>query len=156
MNLFPVREETIVSPHSQDEVINRLKSLTTPPVLSKKDQDPKAVFVGQIFEKSFRLSLKINAPENFLPIVYGIVDKTSMGSIVFLKFKLFFSSLMFLIFWSSICLLACIFLLLIAKEITYGFLALFIGLLNYAVTMFTFNRKVKESHKALMNSLKID
>lgn len=156
MNLLPVRKETIVSPHRQVEVINQLKLLTTPPVLSKKDEAPSAIFVGAILKSTFKISLRINAPDNFLPIIYGKVDQTSIGCIVFLKFKLFFSSLMFLVFWSSVCLLAGVTLIFIAKETFYGCLAFIIGAVNYVVTMTNFNRKVNQSHQVLMRALKID
>lgn len=156
MNLSPVRKETIVSPHHQSEVINQLTLLTTPPVLSKKDETPSALFVGKILKDTFKISLRINSPDNFLPIIYGKVEQTSIGSIVFLKFKLFFSSLMFLIFWSSVCLLAGASLVFIAGETLYGCLAFLIGLINYAVTLTNFNRKVRHSYQVLMEALKID
>ncbi|MTI21878.1 hypothetical protein E1176_12670 [Fulvivirga sp. RKSG066] len=138
------------------EVISRLKRLTCAPSLSKRDIDQRATFIGRVEQSTFRVSLKVDAPENFLPIIDGEIDETSMGCIVYLKFKLFFSSIMFLTLWSAICLLIFLFFLFIVHEKAYAITALLVGLANYFVTLFYFSKKVKESHNVLMQTLKMD
>jgi len=155
MALLPIKNETFVSPLRASEVAHKLKSSTCPPALSKNEIDPLAVFIGSVKQESFKISLKVNAPENFLPIIYGSIDELSMGSIVSIKFRLFFSSLMFLTFWSGICILTSLFFFLIEENGTYGVIAIAAGALNYFVTLFYFHKKVKESHKALMSVLKM-
>lgn len=152
---WPYKRETIVSSLSEKELMTRLDLITSPPVRSKKYLDQKASFIGTLDKNHFRISPKVNAPENFLPIIEGTIDTTSMGCIIFLKFKLFFSSMMFLTFWSGITLLVGAFFIFIIHQTNLGLLSISAGLINYFFTVYFFSRKVKESFNRLLNELKM-
>ncbi|MDX1629803.1 MAG: hypothetical protein R3345_13945 [Fulvivirga sp.] len=156
MRLIPYKQETIVSSYTLYEVVEVLNKITTPPVRSKQYLEKNAVFIGTIRDNEFKISLKVDAPENFLPIITGRVEETSMGCILFLQFKLFFSSFLFLVFWSVICLAIALFFYLAVGETVYAFISLTAGVVNYVITLTAFQRKVKESHNVLMNALKMN
>ena len=156
MNLLPMQNETIVSSLKAREVIQQIQNVTAPPTRDKKELDTNTQFIGFIDQMTFRLSMKLKVPENFSPIIYGRVDETSLGSIVYIRFRLFFSSQLFLVFWSSICLLAFLLFFFLFKEPLYASLALLVGILNYSISVINFKRKSRESLTALLYVLKMD
>ena len=156
MKWLPVQNKIIVSPLQACEVIQLLQKATSPPSLDKKDHSNQTTFVGIIEQNSFRISMKLKVPENFSPIVYGKVDNTSLGSIISVKFILFFSSQMFLIFWSVICLAASLLFIFLFSESVYGLIALSVGLINYTITILNFNKKNDECHQSVLSVLKMD
>ncbi len=156
MKWLPVQNKTIVSPLKAHEVIQILENVTSPPSLDKKDHLPQSTFIGLVDQYYFRLSKRLKVPENFSPIIIGKVDKTSLGSIITLRYSLFFSSQMFLIFWSAICLIASLLFIFLFNETIYALVALLVGLINYAITIVNFNKKIRESHQSLLSVLKMD
>jgi len=154
MILYPVTEKTIVSNLSSDELIRQLMLVTSAPALSKKDIEPNSMFLGNISRDEFSISLKLNSPNNFIPLIKGIVDSTKQGSIVYLKYELFFSSKMFLVLWSFIGILITLFFLFVIKNHAYAAISIFFTALNYAITIFYFAKNVDESHSLLLEALK--
>ena len=142
MTLFPVLHKTIVSSLKDYEVLEKIQKTT----LSHIDEDPeKKSFRGLIFKNNFRISLKTIPPQHSIPLVIGRVESTSQGSIIFLTFKLFPSSNLYL--WTSfaLCIACALVFLILAKIMNAGFIALTIGILNYIILIINFNRKSKLS-----------
>lgn len=156
MRWLPVQSKIIVSPLQAYEVIQLLQKATSPPSLDKKDHSNQTIFVGIIDQNTFRISMKLKVPENFSPIIYGKVDNTSIGSIISIEFSLFFSSQMFLIFWSTICAAASLLFIFLFNESVYALISLSVGLINYTVAILNFNKKIDECHQSLLNVLKMD
>jgi len=154
MIIYPVTEKTIVSNLSTDEIIHQLKLVTSAPALSKKDIEPNSMFLGNVDKDEFNISLKITTPNNFIPLIKGLVDPTKQGSIVYIKYELFFSSKMFLFLWSVVGVLITLFFLFVLKNTTYAAIAIFFTTVNYAITIFYFIKSVDESHSILMEALK--
>lgn len=155
MIFFPFKKETIVSSFSAEEVTRRLELITSSPALSKENLKPNTTFIGQISSGQFRISLRVNRPENFLPLIKGFIDATSMGCIISLHYGLFFSSQLFLAFWTAVCSLVAVFFYFIADQTTYSIIAICAGAFNYIFTTLYFLRKVDESHKELLKALKM-
>ncbi len=152
MYYLPFSTETMVLPFGMNEVRNRLKAATLS--VNKADDveeqkinpDHTILFNGRIVDNKFTVSLKIKHPQNFLPLVKGNIEPTTFGSIVFLKYKLFFSTNLFLIFWSILSFLLTLFFLIAYHKHLYAFLCLLFGISNYLITMANFNKQVKKTH----------
>lgn len=156
MGLLPIQNETIVSSLQAEEVVQLIRSVTSPPTLDKNEIAVNSEFIGTVEGFTFKLSKRLKVPENFCPIILGQVDSTSLGSILHLRFRLFFSSQLFLTFWSIISITAFALFLFLFNEIIYAGLALVVGLLNYTVSVISFKKKVNESHEQLLDVLKMD
>lgn len=156
MRLLPLYEETLVLPFHLEETSRKIRLATRP--LEKDVEYPETVeerflFNGWVKENRFRISRKVRHPENFLPIIIGEMEGTSTGSILFIRYRLFFSSALFLVFWSLISLLFCFFLLFIREQYLYGALAGTLGILNYVVATKNFHLQIRSSRQALDKAL---
>jgi hypothetical protein len=121
----------------------------------KRAKGRNAVFQGLIADDHFRISQSLRHPNNFVPMIEGHLDETSHGSIIFIKYKLFFSSVMFLVFWTFITLGAGAFLIFSNENLWYAGLAFFLGALNYLIVILNFNKQVVISHNLLLDKLNI-
>jgi hypothetical protein len=156
MRLLPFYQETLVLPFHQQETARRLRLATRP--LEKGIEYTETVeenflFNGWVGNDRFRISRKVRHPENFLPLIIGQIEGTSNGSILFVRYRLFFSAAMFLIFWSVITLLLCLFFLLIHQQYIYGLMAGGLGILNYVIATKNFHLQIRSSRKALDKAL---
>ncbi len=145
MRLFPFERETIVSAITAKEIIALLKEETYNQKKSTKHQS----FTGQVGENSFKISVYVSKPQNFIPLAEGEVDQTSNGSLIQVKYKLFPSTSFFLAFW---CLLTFILTLLFlgpAKNYLYGCLSLIGCIANYLIALANFDVHLKQTQKAL-------
>ncbi len=159
MRLLPYFQETLVLPWPEQETASKLKQATRP--LEKGVEYPDAVeksflFNGWVKENRFRISRKIKHPENFLPLIIGSIEGTSAGSIVFVQYRLFFSSAIFLIFWSVTAVFLCFFFLIFYKNYIHSAVSALLGVLNYIVATKNFHLQIKSSRKALNEVLTID
>lgn len=156
MTIIPHKRETLILPFSANEVISRLSIVTQPASFTtSKNSNSHIRFVGQINHNSFKISRKINYPQNYLPIITGDIEESSRGCIIFLRYKLFFSSLMFFMFWTVMTALIGSFFLVYPKEYLYAALSFISGFINYIVTVLNFHKQVKISRQALDEALKI-
>ncbi|MBV6639914.1 MAG: hypothetical protein KI791_04325 [Cyclobacteriaceae bacterium] len=87
MKFKPFEEETIVSARSQEEIVAQLSRFTH--LVTDANVPARHIFNGNIEKDTFRISLKVNFPQNALPLAIGKIEPTSKGSIVFLKYQLF-------------------------------------------------------------------
>ena len=154
--MFPNTKETVVLPIGAQEVISLLKKVTLPVsrVLDKTTEG--IMFNGSFAGDTFTISRKIDYPQNYLPLIKGRVEDTGIGSIIFLEYELFFSSKMFLTFWSVLSVVASLFLLLLQGKANFAIASIGIGLINYLVTLMNFKKQVKESKNVLLSALKLE
>lgn len=149
MMFLPIRTDTMVIALEAYQVEQRLWTYTKPvvgdlmPITGEED----FLFNGWVKEGKFRISKKVKHPENYLPLIIGSIEGTSRDSLVFIKYVLFPSSRMFLVFWSVVALLLALFFIHIHDQFLYGLVALAGGIGNYLITMVNFNRQVEESRK---------
>jgi hypothetical protein len=159
MRLLPLYQETFVLPFDGQETSRRLKQVIRP--LEKNVEYPEEVetkflFNGWIKGYRFRISRKIRHPENFLPLIIGRIESTSVGSILFIRYRLFFSAALFLIFWTVISLLLGLFLLILQQEYLYAAVAFSLGIGNYVIATKNFHIQIRSSRKMLNEALKFE
>ena len=154
MQLPTSKSETIVMPLSAQEVEKKLYLVTKPPSVADSAYVPsKAIFNGIVKEKTFIISTIITHPDNYNPLISGAIESTSVGCIIFIKYELFFSSRMFLTFWSIISLCLCLFLVFVLKAYAYGSTALIAGILNYTIVALNFRKRVFRCRSLLLETL---
>jgi len=154
MHLFPYKQETIVLPFEAKEALSLIESVTGPVsrVISREDD---VLFNGTFYGDAFTISKKVNYPQNYLPLIKGRVEKTRLGSIIFLEYELFFSSRMFLGLWTVLAILIAAFLAIFPNEYEYSAISLSAGTINYIVSLMNFNKQVKESRAVLFQALNL-
>ncbi|MBL6449698.1 hypothetical protein JMN32_25535 [Fulvivirga sp. 29W222] len=153
MTLIPHKNETLVAPITALQALSRLSLVTQPAGLSQSHKSPDILFVGHIGKSSFRISRKVNYPQNYLPIIKGKIEGSSRGCIIFIKYRLFFSSILFFTFWTGMTMLIGLFFIFFPKEYGYAIIAFSSGVANYVVTLLNFNKQVKLSRAALDEAL---
>ncbi|MEQ8338001.1 MAG: hypothetical protein RIA62_11680 [Cyclobacteriaceae bacterium] len=114
MKFKPFEEETIVSARSQAEIVTQLSKFTH--LVTEANVPVRHIFNGNIEKDTFRISLKVNFPQNALPLTIGKIVPTSKGSIVFLKYQLFPATKVMLGVIGGIMAAICISFLLIYLE----------------------------------------
>jgi hypothetical protein len=102
ISLYPSRSETIVTPLSAEEIVQRF----TKAINSRLPATQDHLFSGWVKENRFMISLRVTRPNNYLPRVAGQIESTSTGSILFLRSQLFPTTKMFILFWCLFILLA--------------------------------------------------
>jgi hypothetical protein len=110
-------------------------------------------FNGRIQETRFLISRKIKSPENFLPLIKGRVEPTRNGSILFLEYSLFFSTRIFLGFWTLLTLGGGSLLLFFKLKSEMGLYLIGFGILQYLLCMFFFHRQVDKTRDLIYRLL---
>lgn len=95
------------------------------------------------------LSRRVDYPENALPRMRLELTDTPRGCILVIHYQLFLSSLIFLVFWSLVCLVITLYLWWGKGQAWSGLAALALGLFNYLFFMVSFNRQISKSTRAL-------
>lgn len=156
MTLVPHKNETLVLPFTASQAMYRLSRVTQPASLNiAREKEADMMFVGVITNESFSVSRIVDYPQNYLPIISGVIECSSRGCILFLKYRLFFSSILFFSFWTILTLFLGMFLILFTPYYGYAALAVLSCAANYLVTILNFNRQVQLSREALHKALKI-
>ena len=152
LSFLPIKRETIVLPYDLDDVSYKLWMATKPvetEVEIPEVAETSFLFNGWIKDRKFRISRIIRYYNNFIPLISGIIEPTSTGSIIFLKYKLFPFTNFFLIFWTSLAAFMSLFFLLYTRNDLYAFLATLAGLFNYLVAIINFNIQIGKSRNLL-------
>lgn len=97
ISLLPSHDETLVLPLSAEEVFAKFSSVTRNDLAAV--QDKSILFSGWVKADRFRVSVKINRPNNFLALIKGRIESTSSGSLVFLEYQLFPTTRLLVTFW---------------------------------------------------------
>lgn len=147
MNLLPYRTETLVSSLSKEEVLGHLMRVTREVNFldSRTFQNDKILFTGVVGRDGFRISRSIKKGDTFLPLLIGKVEDTPRGSIIFMEYRLFPSAIFFLAFWSIVLLSFSLYYLFFAPQLVYSLSCFLLGVGNYALGLFFFNRQYKTS-----------
>ena len=151
MRGWPTAQETLVSSLSAVEVTRRLRAATlaSDPRSAVSPAASTAVFNGQVTKTSFRLSQKITRPNNFLPFISGVIEPTSQGCLLFVRYRLFTMTTAFLVFWWVVTLSFAFYLAHYERLYHYAALSAGVGLINYAVALLNFNKQVVISRRLL-------
>lgn len=156
MRVWPTDRETLVLPVSAREVTERLRTATQPP--PKRDvlftpYQADYLFNGRVSEQTFQLSRKITRPNNFLPLVDGAIEATSQGCLVFVRYRLFTATIIFLTFWSVMTTGFAVYLAMHEQLYHYAALSLGVGIINYAVAVLNFRKQVVISRRVIREVL---
>lgn len=149
--LTPYFRETIVSPLRSEEVFRLLDR----EIASKKENKLDRAFNGFCSMTEFRLSRKVSYPNNYLPLMNGVIEDSGKGSIINIRYKLFPSTQAFLIFWTSLSLFIGLFVFFGLDRHMYGSLAILAGIANYLVSLFNFRKQLQLSRSLLFSILDI-
>ncbi|MCR9014262.1 hypothetical protein [Aquiflexum gelatinilyticum] len=147
MNPFPNHSEVLVSALSKKEVEQRLEKVTLDVnFLDYEERLQKGFqFNGKVEKESFRLSLVVNKPDSFLPLILGKIEATPKGCILFLQYRLFPSSAFFLGFWTVVTLTLAVFFGFVTQKPIYAGLSILACIGNYYFAWIYFKRKIKLS-----------
>ena len=118
ISLLPAYHETIVLPHPAAEVYNTLAASTSNKPFIQSDEQV-LFFNGWVKEGRFRLSLRVHRANHYLPLVFGQIESTSSGSILFIDYKLFPTTRLLLTFWTLLLLLGSVFSAYQTRNILY-------------------------------------
>ena len=158
MNPFPNHSEVLVSALSKKEVEQRLEKVTLDVNFLDYEQRLQKGFQfnGKVEKESFRLSLAINKPDSFLPLILGKIEATPKGCILFLRYRLFPSSTFFLGFWTVVTLGLAMVFGLVSQNPVYAGISLLAAIGNYYFAWSYFKRKIKISQEIFHEMLNLD
>lgn len=151
IDFLPFNNETLVVAKEWPEVLNRLSNATMP--LNNNQINPDAVFYGWVKADRFRFSLKTRRPNSFIPLIAGTIEPTSAGCIIFLEYKFFPVTRMYLIFWSLFIILSGVVIAHQYSEVYLGFLSVALVLLINWIAWANFKLQKDLSRKALLKIL---
>lgn len=154
MTLIPVIDHTLVTVLGKEAVLERIRQKTQEVGSEYRISEP--LFNGRVKEDGFRISRVIPVAHNALPLIIGKVEETSLGSIIFLKIKLFPAGILFLRTFSLLTALVGMVFLFIPKIYSFATVSFGIGLLNYLLLTFNFHRKTRENLTTLTGLLAAD
>ena len=152
MNFLPRQTRTIVLPHPAHRVMAGIRRLVRTPQTSA-EAPAEWLFNGVVSSRSFSVSRRIHAYQNFLPVMNGRLEDTSLGSILFVRYRMFGSSLGFLIFSSLLIMVVGLFFLIMDSNLPYFLFSLALLTINYIVAIAGFNRQVSISQRLLEGAL---
>jgi len=144
MKFLPYYFETVVLPLDADEVAKVIVR-NTYIILKGERAETNKKFQGVISRRKFRISQKLNRPDNFLPTIRGKIEPTSKGCIIFTTYNLLFSTAVFVSFWTIVTLLLAILFLFQYQQSVYASISLLVCMVNYLFTANHFHRKVRIS-----------
>jgi len=146
-----MRDETMVLPQPPERIQEILWKRTKPPprMSVEPDYPMPYLFNGEVSHLSFRISQIINSPDNYLPLIFGVIEKTNHGSILFIRYRLFFGTRLFLTFWSIVTILGTLYFTIYEGHVKYAVVSLLLGLINYIVTVANFQQRIRKAREIL-------
>jgi len=153
VTFLPYHYETFVLTQPSLEAIQKIHKVTTTKVLLQNQEGVQYRFSGWVQENRFRISLKISKPNNYIPLVVGKIETTSSGCIVFVSYKLFPVTRMFLIFWSLFIALAGILASYQYQSFLYAVSSMLILGIIHWVTWSNFKIQLKLTRQTLLEVL---
>jgi hypothetical protein len=155
MTFFLYFRETLILPHDVKDVKTRLIRHVKTVAEFRRPYSSSLMavdvhkFNGFFKKNEFRIYKAIKAPQNFMPLVIGKIEPTSQGCIVFLRYKLFLMTRVFLVFWISICLFFAFLFLFYYNHPSLSALSFILGLLNYVIAVAGFRMHLKKTKEEL-------
>jgi hypothetical protein len=160
MYLLPFRSETLVSPLSKEVVQSKLARVTRP-TLEKGHKGGidvrlgQSLFNGQVGEGTFSISRVLRKGDTFLPLLSGRVEATPRGSLIFLRYSMFPSARLFLLFWTLILLALAMAYSMGLQQVGKGLVCFALSGLNYGLALFFFHRQVRRSRELFLEVIHI-
>ncbi len=154
MNFLPSATETIVLGISAEKAYMLLFRATL-----NKDEEPtektnRIFFNGEVKNDKFSISLKVDKANNFLPQINGYFEPTSSGSLLFLSYALFYSTRVYLIFWSGFALITGTITLLAINNVWYSIASFAtLGLIHW-VAWGNFKLQMSKSREKILEVLR--
>lgn len=99
ISLLPHHHETVVLPKPANEVYQILYSATSHNLFVQADEN-KLFFNGWVRETRFRISLRQQRANHYVPLITGQIESTSTGCLLFLDYKLFPMTRLLLTLWT--------------------------------------------------------
>ncbi|NJM24702.1 MAG: hypothetical protein HC859_03500 [Bacteroidia bacterium] len=101
ITLLPSARQTLVVALPWEETLSRLAGATRPSARSVKETDnPEAPFTGWVKANEFSVSISLQRPNSFVPLLTGKIERTTAGCIVFMRYRLFPTTQVYLVFWT--------------------------------------------------------
>lgn len=151
ISLLPSHDETLVLPLSAEEVFTKFSSVTRNDLAAV--QDTSILFSGWVKADRFRVSVKINRPNNFLALIKGRIESTSSGSLVFLEYQLFPTTRLLVTFWLLFTLLFTAIVSFQFSSYFYLFSGLAVGVGIYLITWSNFKIQRNIAREILLRIL---
>jgi len=151
INLLPSQSETLVLPLSAADVFAKFSSATRNDLAAL--QDKSIVFSGWVKQDRFRISVKVNRPNNFLALIKGKIETTSSGSLVFLEYQLFPTTRLLVTFWLLFTLLFTAIVSFQFSSSLYLFSGLAVALGIYLITWSNFKIQRNIAREILLRIL---
>lgn len=147
ISLLPAHHETIVLPHPAESMNDIIAAATSNKPFRQSDES-KLFFNGWVQENRFRLSLRGQRANHYLPLVIGHIESTSSGCILFIDYKLFPTTRLLLTLWTVLLTLGSIMASYQLKNMLYlggGGAGI---LLLYAIAWSNFRLQLKPTREA--------
>jgi hypothetical protein len=142
----------VVLPKPASEVYQILARATSHLPFVQLDE-PKLHFNGWVKEARFRISLRQQRANHYLPLVVGQLEATSTGCILFLDYKLFPMTRLLLTLWTILLVLGSLTIWYQTKNIFVLPSGLVILLLIHFIVRANFSLQLKLTHTTLHNLL---
>ncbi|QNL21997.1 hypothetical protein HZR84_08610 [Hyphobacterium sp. CCMP332] len=142
--------ETHLFTTPQHILLDKLKKKVASPSRKNSKDTENIFFNGLLKENSFIISQNTSYPQYFIPMIRGEFVEGEDESLLKLEYDLFRGSKLYLSLWTSICILAAVFFLLISFKIEYSLAAIVILLINYSIVLGNFNLHSKKSRELLL------
>jgi len=151
---FPKKTETLITSLGKSKVIEILTAELKTDIPVESEEIKKKWFKGFIQNDAFEISLILKRPNNFTPVIEGLVEADEDGkTMVLVKYQLFPSSKRFLLFWTILTLLITVFFIVPYQAYWYGAISFAACFVNYVITKENFNIQVRKSRRALARLL---
>ncbi|HEX7014354.1 MAG TPA: hypothetical protein VF191_02520 [Cyclobacteriaceae bacterium] len=97
--ILPHVSRTLVTVLQPEDVFDRMRGATTRQLLTQNLAPEQVRFTGVVQPERFAISMRVNRPNSFLPIVRGRIEATQSGCLIFMKATLFPSTRVYMVFW---------------------------------------------------------
>lgn len=139
---FPSHHQTLVLAISAGKAISKMRRHIVNERTSPKGE---SIFTGTIKNGNFKLTPHQNVGNNFVPLIQGEILNSSKGSIVRSHYSINKNTKMFLVFISGLCLISAVLMLTLQGSILKSCLIFGLGLSNYGISLYQYNREVKKT-----------
>jgi hypothetical protein len=156
---FPTKQETLEIQCNSKDLLDRLESATiidevkTSKLDQQKDTKKQYWFHGRLEPDAFKIALLLKRPNNFIPLVNGIIAEEAGKCNLVLHYELFPATKRLLLFWSLIALGATLFFAIPYQEFFYAAIALSFGIVNYIIAVENFKMQARKSRSTLKRIL---
>jgi len=149
ISLLPAYEETFVLTLSNEEVAHRIRHVTS----MQREEERTILFNGWVKEYRFKIGLRHKRPSNYNPIISGKVERTSHGSILFMRYQLMPNLRLMLVFWLLLLVLGSVIISFQYKNVAYLLAGAGLIALVYWIVWSNFQLQRKAARQVLLDVL---